>query len=409
MIAHLDCATGVSGDKFLGAVLDIGEATGAFTARHLQELLDALAPEGRTLVARSASHGITAVSVRIEVAGDRTSRRWNDIRTALRSAELNDRAREMALAAFSALAEVEAQVHGTTPDEVHFHEVGALDSIMDVVGTCVGLDALGIKRLTASPVATGWGSADTSHGVLTVPTPATALLLLGVPITPGRPRPDGSAPGELTTPTGAALLKTWAAEYGPSAPMTPRHVGYGMGTRDIGMPNVCRLIVGEPASTSPPLHAESVILLEANVDHISPEAVAFAAEELLAEGALDVWTIPVHMKKGRPGLVLSALVRTEDETVMAGRMSALTGSLGIRVHAQPRLVARRESFTMQTPWGAVQVKRGPVGEAPDVLRPEYEDVARIARHTRQPFLEVQAELARLARVHVSAELEGTSD
>lgn len=402
MIGHLDCSTGVSGDKFLGAVLDIGESTGTFTAADLQTLVMRLAPEAVVRVARSRSRGVSAVTVKVEAAEQPHSRRWADIRAGLLAADLPPRGLDAAMTAFSALAAAEAEVHGGGVDDVHFHEVGALDSIMDVVGTCVGLSAIGVERLTASAVATGWGSVDTSHGVLPVPAPATALLLRGIPTVGGPAVHGDQPPGELTTPTGAALLKALATSFGPSLPMVPRQMGYGMGTRDIGSPNVCRLTIGDAAAL-PALTGESVTLLEANVDHISAEAIAFAAEQLLAEGALDVWAVPITMKKGRPALMLCALVASRDASDMSSRVVDLTGTLGVRVSEQPRLVAQRRHETMATEWGEVRVKIGPLGGSTEVARPESDDVARIARQTFQPFSAVQRLLADMARERFGGE------
>lgn len=401
LVAYLDCSTGVSGDKFLGALLDAGSANGAFTARHLESLLEQLAPEARVTVRRVTSHGISAIGVGVEAAEQPAHRRWRDIREALRAARLADTVRGRSEEVFEALAHAEAAAHGCAVDDVHFHEVGALDSILDVVGVCAGLEALGIESLTASPVATGWGTVDTSHGVLPVPAPATAALLIGVPTVPGPARRDGSSPGELTTPTGAALLRTLASAIGVCPPLTPRTVGYGAGTRDIGAPNICQLVIGDPDPRTVPVRPERVTLLESNVDHLSPEALAVAAEQLLAEGALDVWTSPVVMKKGRPGLLLSILVASEgapgspDPEHFAQRAVALTGTLGIRRTDLERLAAEREVRSIDTPYGAVRVKVAPAGTA-SRLRPEADDVARIARENGAPFSVVERELTLLA-------------
>ncbi len=395
MIGYLDCSTGVSGDKFLGALLDVGVATGAFTAEDLQALLARLAPEARVTVARVSSHGVSALSVSVQAAEQPASRTWASIRDDLAAAGLPDAVRKRAVAVFSALAEAEAGVHGTDVDSVHFHEVGALDSLLDVVGTCAALHALGIDRLVASPLATGWGTVAASHGVLPVPAPATAALLLGLETVAGPSTGDGEAPGELTTPTGAALVRVLASGFGPCDPLVPHHIGYGAGTREIGSPNVCRIIVGEPATATPSLRTEQVTLLETNVDHISAEASAFAAEQLLAEGALDVWLSPIVMKKGRAGHLISVLAATGDADRLAERLVALTGTLGVRRHDLPRYVAEREQRVIDTAYGPVRVKVGPPGASPR-YRPEHDDVARIARETGRAFPDVAEELETLA-------------
>jgi uncharacterized protein (TIGR00299 family) protein len=386
VIGYLDCSTGVSGDKFLGALLDIGTATGSFTAGDLCAIATALAPEARVHVDAVNTHGIAAVGVRVDAAEQPVHRSWPQIEELISAAELPERVRRSSLAAFEALAGSEASVHGVAIEDVHFHEVGAIDSIVDVVGVCAGVDALGIDRLVASPVALGSGTVATSHGVLPVPAPATAILLAGVPTL------GGPVPGELTTPTGAALLSALCTGFGPMPALVTAHVGFGAGTRDIGVPNICQLFVGDSVATGDRDAAEPVVLLETNIDHIPAEELAFAAEELLAAGALDVWQTPIVMKKGRSAIMLSVLVRPAEATAFAERVIALTGSLGVRREILERTVAGRESRTVQTPWGPALVKLG-AGR----VRPEHDDVARIARDNSLPYRAVADEIVRIAR------------
>ncbi len=399
LIAHLDCSTGVSGDKFLGALLDIGEATGQFTAEQLAATIATLAPEARLAVERVRSRGIAAVSVRVEAPGASTAapphRTWATIRAMLEGAALPAPVRARALTAFGELALAEARVHGVVADDVHFHEVGALDSIADIVGVSAGIEALGIESISASVVAVGSGTIETSHGTLSVPAPATAELLTGVPTVhgpqlSGAPEPGGArAAGELTTPTGAALLRACVSSYGTWPPMTPLASGYGAGTRDIGVPNVCRIVLGRPAPQPEALAEEAVTLLETNLDHLSPEAVAVAAEQLLGEGALDVWTSPIVMKKGRSALILSLLVSPERVETFAERVVALTGTLGVRRRDFTRLVAPRECLVLETDYGPVRFKRGG-----GRLRPEADEVARIAAAEGRSYSDVEHELER---------------
>jgi len=400
VIAHLDCSTGVSGDKFLGALLDAGEDGGTFTQAHLTALAETLAPEARVIVERVSSHGIAAVSVRVESGETPPARHLSDIIALLRTADIPADARTRSIRTFEELARAEAGVHGTTAEEVHFHEVGALDSIVDIVGVCAGLEALGIEELVATPVAVGSGTVQTSHGTLPVPAPATAELLLGLPIVPGPAGAGGASVGELTTPTGAALLRANASRFGTCPPMTPRLTGYGAGTRDIGAPNVCRILIGEPQEVVGSLATEDVVLLETNLDHLSPEAAAFACEELLAEGALDVWRVPALMKKGRAAFLLCVLCRLQAADTTAARVVSLTGTLGVRRTDLPRYVAERTERTIDTPWGPVRIKVGPTGAEPR-MRPEYEDVARIARATGHPFADVARELTAIALAELS--------
>ncbi|MBA4370379.1 MAG: TIGR00299 family protein [Coriobacteriaceae bacterium] len=402
VIGWLDCGTGISGDKFLGALLDAGSVCGGFTAEDLRALAATLAPEAVVSVERVRSCGIAAVGVRVEAGDQPPPRTWASVRSQLEAADLPAPVRTRALRAFEELALAEAHVHGVDPDDVHFHEVGALDSIVDVVGVCAGLHALGVEFLVASPVAVGSGTVETSHGRLTVPAPATAALLVDVPIVPGPPGPDGSPAGELTTPTGAALVRACADGFGAAPPMVPRLIGYGAGTRDIGSPNVCRIIIGDPGPAQPALTAEEVVLLETNVDHVSPEALSFAAEQLLAEGALDVWVTPIVMKKGRSAATLSVLAGTRVAQETAARVVALTGTLGVRSTPQPRYVAERAVHEVASPWGPVRVKSG-AGR----LRPEHDDVARIAAATDRTYDEVARTLTRLAAEQLAQDTQAT--
>lgn len=389
-IAYLDCSTGVSGDKLLGALLDAGEQSGAFTAELLAGIVARIAPEARLTMERVRSHGIAAMGVRVTGAHEPHARHLSDIEKAIEAAGLPDAVRDGALATFALLADAESGVHGCSREEVHFHEVGAVDAIVDIVGVHAGLHALGIDRVIASPVAVGSGTVKCAHGTLPVPAPATARLLGGIPVY------AGPATGELTTPTGAALVATVVSRFGGCPPIVPSATGHGAGTRDIGMPNICRIIVGASAPSALPLSDEPVTLLETNVDHISPEAVAHTVDRLLDEGVLDAWVTPITMKKGRPAMLLSALVRRTDASAFAERVIALTGTLGIRRTDMVRNVTGRDVIGIETPYGAVRVKSGA-----GILRPEADDVSRIARETSQPFGVVHDELVRLAEERIS--------
>ena len=336
-------------------------------------------------VERVRSHGIAAVGLRVEAVEQPIQRHWSDIRALLEGSALPDPVRRDALAVFGELATAEATAHGVDIERVHFHEVGAIDSIADVVGVCAGMHAVGIDRLTVSPVATGWGTIETSHGLLPVPAPATAALLIGIPIVPG------PAETELTTPTGAALVRVLASGFGPMPAMRSTAHGYGAGTRDIATPNVCRLTIGEPLEDAAGA-LERVALLETNIDHLSAEQLAFAAEELLGEGALDVWQTPIVMKKGRSAVMLSVLVPEPDGDTFAAHVIELTGSLGVRREMLERTIAGRESRTVESPWGPARVKVG-AGR----VRPEHDDVARIARDHGLPYRAVAEEIERIAR------------
>jgi pyridinium-3,5-bisthiocarboxylic acid mononucleotide nickel chelatase len=389
MIAYLDCSTGISGDKFLGALLDAGDLRGDFTAEHLRAIVAGLAAEARVAVERVLSHGVSAVSVRVSAEGQPAHRHWSDIEALLEAADLPEPVRHSAIRAFEALAAAESLVHGVGIEDVHFHEVGAIDSIVDIVGACAGVHALGLDgRIVVGPVAVGSGTIETSHGLLPVPAPATAGLLADVPIV------AGPAAGELTTPTGAALLSALAAGFGVMPPMMIDRLGYGAGTRDIGMPNICRLMIGQPMTGQlgvPATPLQPVVLLETNIDHVPAEELAFAAEELMLAGALDVWQTPIVMKKGRAAVMLSVLATPEAADDLTARIIALTGSLGVRRQALERSCAPRDIREVATPWGPARVKVG-AGR----MRPEHDDVARIAREHGLAYSAVSREMARLA-------------
>ena len=421
IIAHLDCSTGVSGDKFLGALLDAGMQMGQFTEADLAGIAAQLAPEAVVSVGRTTSYGVQARTVKVHAReecdhhhnhdhetehshsqehGHETEhthnhdhhhhRTFKDIKALIESSTLPQPVITNAINVFTRIAEAEGLVHGVEPADVAFHEVGAIDSIIDIVGVCYGLHALGVHALYATPPALGSGTVQCEHGELPVPAPATAALLLN------KPTSTSTASGELTTPTGAGLL--WlAAGFGPVPPLTPILLGYGAGTRDIGQANICRLIIGEAATpethgTAAPntLASDNTVLLERNIDHITPEAVAFAGEELIAEGALDVWITPIAMKKGRAALTLSVLAAPTEAEHFAERIVALTGSLGVRVSPQPRLIADRETVDLDTPWGTITLKHG-AGR----FRPEHEDVARIARENNLLYNDVLVKISEL--------------
>lgn len=384
-IAHLDCSSGISGDKFLGALLDAGAASKSFTLENLKVMALALGLECKIESHKGSSHGIAAVGIKVTNTSEApASRSFASIRDAIEGSALPSPVKEKAITIFTRLAEAEGLIHSVPPEEVHFHELGADDTIVDIVGTCLGLYKLGVDELYATPPALGSGTVNTAHGQLPVPAPATSLLLLG------KPTSLSSASGELTTPTGAALLHL-AKGFGPVPAMTPELLGFGMGTKDIGQPNIARILIGEAITAHLTLKPEETVLLETNIDHIAPEAVAFAGEELLAEGALDVWITPISMKKSRAALMLSLLAKKEDANKLAERVVALTGSLGVRVCNQPRLSAKRDFVELETPWGPVTLKRAAMR-----LRAEHEDVARIAREHNLEYQEVLDTITKLS-------------
>lgn len=383
-----DCFSGVAGDMLLGALLDAGVSLDELGAG-----LQSLPVGGWTLeveAVRQHSLGGTRARVKLDQP-DQPHRGLGEVLRIVRGGKLPAAVVERAARVFERLAEVEAGIHGTTVDAVEFHEVGAIDAIIDVAGVVLGLHLLEVDwsrvRCSGLPLGSGW--VRTQHGRLPVPAPATLeLMRLGkVPI---RADPSQEQTGELTTPTGAALLSVLASfGGGPSGLGQVARVGYGFGTREPAWPNAVRLLVGEPVQGSLGLIRESIVEIQTNLDDSSPEELAFAMERLLEAGALDVAFSPLQMKKNRPGVLVRVLAKPEDGQRLAELVLVHTSALGARVNTIERLIARRSQHTVQTPWGPVQVKIKHLGER-EVVAPEYEDCAGIARAANLPLSQVYA-------------------
>ncbi|MCX7790939.1 MAG: nickel pincer cofactor biosynthesis protein LarC [Chloroflexaceae bacterium] len=402
-VAYFDCFHGAAGDMLLAALLDAG-----LDAAALQTALDELGLDGYTLTARRAlSHGVMGTRLEIAVREDQPSRDWAQIRALIAAASLPAPAQTWAMGAFARLARVEAAIHGVPVEQVHFHEIGAVDSIVDTVGVCVGLALLGVERVYASPLPLGRGWVPTRHGPLPVPAPATLALLAeaGAPVLPA---PPGSE-GELVTPTAAALLAELAHFTQPS--MIVRRVGYGLGQQEFPRLNGLRVWIGEaypvsgeepparptqPVPGALPAPPETLCELRCNLDDATGEGVAYAIERLLAAGALDAWATPLVMKKGRPALQLACLARPEQVADLASLMLRETPSLGVRWSPVERQAADRDWITAATPWGAVRVKRKLLDGVVAGLAPEYEDCATLARANNLPLAQVYAAALRAA-------------
>ncbi len=364
---HFDCFSGISGDMTLGALIDAGADLAAIRAG-----LDSLGLPIKVEVERVRKGGFAATRVFIDAPEETEHRHLPDIEEILGKGALNGTQRDLALRIFRRLAEAEAAVHGMPIERVHFHEVGALDSIADIAGVAIALDTLGVERITSRSVPTGVGTVKCAHGVMPIPTPATALLLKGAPLA------ASTIKAELTTPTGAAILATVVQEWVESPVMTVRAIGVGAGTKDfLDQPNVLRVFVGEvEGGTS--AERDQVWVLETNLDDVPGEVVGFCVEELFAAGALDVYTVAIGMKKNRPGVLLGVIAALADVEAMETILFRQTGTFGVRRHKADRAKLRREAVTVSTPWGEVKAKRG-WRAGLDILTPEYEDCARVAR------------------------------
>lgn len=393
-ILYVDAFSGISGDMTVGALLDLG-----LPLDLLREQLARLPLPGvEVLAEEQLVYGIKAIKIQVLGAdGGRHRQRYTrqrrharttreshehghrsfrEIRSMIAESDLGSGVKERALAIFSRLAEAEGKVHGVMPDNVEFHEVGAIDSIADIVGTAVGLDYFAPDRVLVSPLPLGSGRVNSRHGPIPVPGPATAELLRGFVTRPG----DGE--GEMVTPTGAAIIAACAAQE-PLPALRIGRIGYGAGQRRLGdRPNVLRLILGQMPGA---LAVEDLTVVETNIDDYNPELYDYAVERLFEAGARDVFLTPVQMKKGRPGILVSVLCKAADRDAIASLLFAETSSIGVRYYPVERLVLEREVRTVETAYGTVRVKvaRSPSGH--DNVAPEYEDCKRIAAQKKVPI------------------------
>ena len=380
LIAYFDCFSGASGDMVLAALVDSGW-TG------LQAALDALGVPGWKLAAdKVVKRGISATSVSFELQPGRHHRGLPDMLAIIDASSLPERVKADAGAVFRRLAEVEAGIHGIAPEDVHFHELGGLDTLLDIVGACAGFAHFGFEQVAVSAIAVGSGTVKTEHGLLPVPAPATARLLEGWDIAPGL------AQRELTTPTGAALLTHFASSQGLPA-MRLQSAGYGAGQRELDYPNVLRLLIGEAATARP---AETVVVIETTIDDMNPELLPPALEELFAAGALDAFLTPIQAKKGRPAVLLTALAPSGGEDAVIDAILRHTTTIGLRFRTERRRTLPRREDTVETAFGRVRVKvagEGPTAKA----KPEFEDCRRLAAEVGVAVAEVyRAAVAALA-------------
>ncbi|MDA7950659.1 MAG: nickel pincer cofactor biosynthesis protein LarC [Pirellulaceae bacterium] len=380
-IGYLDCHSGISGDMMLGALVDVG-----VPLEVLQNGIDSLGlPSCQLTRSTVMKNGFRATKIGVDFEPENAHRHLSDITRLIDSSKvLSPRQKELATNLFTEVAKAEAKVHGTTLEKVHFHEVGAVDSIADVVAAAIGWDWLGVEKIVSSPIPTGSGKVKIAHGLVSVPAPATLEILAGIPL--------GASPveAELTTPTGAAIVKVLATEFGPIPPMCVEAIGYGAGTRDFKeQANILRLIIGEATEADNSLQSsEALWQLETNLDDISPEIVGYVQEKLFALGALDVYSTPIFMKKNRPALMLTALVLSEKLAAAKEILFTETCTLGIRQQLIDRDVLRRESCQIETKWGKILGKIGYLPGGEPFFTPEYESCQKIAAQESVPLWSV---------------------
>jgi uncharacterized protein (TIGR00299 family) protein len=431
-IAYLDCFSGMSGDMFLGALVDAG-----VPATLLEQTVAALDLGASLEVGRVQRSGISAAKVDVIVAGQKDLPReehWREhhqahkhehltghdhghahehsqpeaalqshehvhgrehgrglkeIREIITRAPVSGRAQQTAIAIFEALGAAEAKVHDTHIENIHFHEVGAMDAIVDILCAAVGAEALGADQWICSPLNVGGGAVECSHGRFPIPAPATLELLKDAPVY------SSGLDKELVTPTGAAIVKVLASRFAPFPRMRVSAIGYGAGSRDFhGQPNVVRLTVGESLALGEAGAEETISILEANLDDLNPQLFGYVMERALDDGALDVFATPVQMKKDRPGVLLTVLARPEDASRLARLIFAETTTLGVRWREERRQALLRRSLTVETPWGPVRLKIAHLNGTVMNYAPEFDDCRRIAAERQVPLKTVMQEAVR---------------
>ena len=413
-IAYLDCFSGISGDMFLGALVDAG-----VSPKLLEDTVAALDIGARLEISRVLRGGISATKVDVYAHGEKDLPRevfWeqqeqdhahqhshgrglNEVRRIIEKSAISSTAKATAIRIFEALGEAEAEIHNTSVEQVHFHEIGAVDAMIDIVCAAVGAESLAVEEWVCSPLNVGGGIVKCAHGTLPVPAPATLRLLRDAPVYSSGPQV------ELVTPTGAAIVKTLSSRFASFPAMKIEKAGYGAGTREFpDHPNLLRLTIGEvglaedadaslvasPTSNERIMN-EKITVLEANLDDLSPQVLAYAMERLLAEGALDVFSVPVQMKKSRPGALLTVLAKMEDANRLTKLIFAETTTLGVRRREEQRQTLSRRWETVDTTWGPVRIKIANMNGSVSNYAPEYEDCRALAEAQHVPLRTVMQE------------------
>ncbi|MCA9221115.1 MAG: nickel pincer cofactor biosynthesis protein LarC [Pirellulaceae bacterium] len=375
-IAYFDCISGISGDMTLGALADVG-----VPLDQIQQAIDSLGlPSCRLASTEVKKNGFRATKVSVEHEPEHAHRHLHHITDMIDASQLTPAQKELAKRIFTRLGEAEAKVHGSTLRKVHFHEVGAVDSIADIVGAAVGLDLLGVDRIYCSPVPTGHGFVKIAHGRVSIPAPATAELLRGIPLA------AAEAEAELTTPTGAAIVATVVDQFGPLPSMKIDNIGYGAGDRDLpNQPNILRLMIGEATDDR---GADQVWVLETNLDDVTGELIGHCTTLLFDAGALDVYTTAIQMKKNRPGVKLTVLCQADRLAKLERIIFRETATLGIRRWLASRHKLERRPHTVETTWGAVEGKLALLGDDSVSFSPEFESCRRIAEQHQVPLKDV---------------------
>ncbi|MFC1567419.1 nickel pincer cofactor biosynthesis protein LarC [Thermodesulfobacteriota bacterium] len=369
MIAYFDCFSGISGDMTLGAFLDLG-----VPAEWLKEGLDSIPLKGFDLkVTQVSRSGIQAQRVQVDCKDSSKPRDYSQIKSLLKDSPLAPSVKERSLEIFAKIAEAEAEIHNCPIEKVHFHEVGGIDAIVDIVGTALCVDFLKLEKIVSSRIPLGRGFVDCSHGTLPLPAPATLKILKGVPVY------GTDIPHELVTPTGAAIIVALAESFGKLPDIIVAATGYGAGKRDLeSIPNLLRIITGIAADHQAGLRQDTIVMVETCIDDMNPEVFGFLMDRLFAEGALDVYWIPVFMKKNRPGTMVQVLCREDRKEAVMHRILTETTSSGVRFYDVHRRILKREQLVVDTLYGRVQVKRIINPDGSQRLVPEYEVCKKVA-------------------------------
>jgi uncharacterized protein (TIGR00299 family) protein len=379
-IAYLDCASGISGDMMLGALVDAG-----VDLTTVQAGIDSLGlPSCRLEVAETKKCGFRALQLTVAHEPEHKHRHLHHIDAMIDGSTLTENQKQLAKKIFLRLAEAEAKVHGTTIQKVHFHEVGAIDSIADIVGSAIAWDLLSVDRIVCSPIPTGTGFVEIAHGRCAIPAPATGELLRGVPIA------ASIVAGELTTPTGAAIVAALVDEFGPVPTMSIEKIGYGAGQKDFEHPNLLRLLVGETASTKSRFASDTITLLETNLDDTTGETIGHCATLLWQAGALDVATTALAMKKNRPGVLLQVQCHANDTEKLATIIFRETTALGLRRSTLDRWILPRQSVKVTTPYGEIAGIVAQLPEGGEKFSPEYEACAQVAEKHKVSLNTIEA-------------------
>jgi uncharacterized protein (TIGR00299 family) protein len=384
-LAYFDCFSGISGDMTLGALVDAG-----CDLDLLRCGLQGLQISGWTIAAEKVwKNGMSATFVRVATEGQTRHRSLSAILEIFDKSQLSNSVRRNAAAIFNRLGEAEASVHDVPLEKIHFHEVGAVDAIVDIVGACIGCEALGIQKFACSPLNVGGGTAKMAHGILPVPAPATAKLLLG------QPTYSNGVQRELVTPTGAAIVATLCDTFGPQPAMNVSAIGYGAGSADLaGQPNVLRLMIGEATEKVAPGFDEEISVIEANLDDMNPQIYGYFQEKALAAGALDVYSTPVYMKKNRPGTLLTLLCNPQDADALMSLIFAETTTFGARTYSAQRRTLPREFVSVHTQYGDVRIKLSRVNGHIRHVAPEFEDCRKLALEKNVPLQRVISDALR---------------